>query len=330
MSDRALMMALMSSATTLSLLAVGSTASAEDSAYTLPKMTVTAATRTERRVERTPASTQVIIDGRRVAGTSGRGGELNRLPVSHIERIEIVKGPASVVYGADALAGVINIITRRPESGFEGGMEAQVGVPTHAEGGQRRHGTLYLGGGTRDTRVRLFADVMERYAYHKRATGNVDTRPPVDVAAYNFDQDHREQADVYNLRAGVNHWLTDNLQVEIEGGWMQEERQTRFLHDTPPVSTGLEESGETVKAGSFPARRSEDSGRRDLAATADWLVTDALEIRYQIYESRFKLNRSNEFLDPVGFGFAPAADSEFGLREVTFLNWIHSGVKFWG
>lgn len=374
MSDRTLMMALMSSATTVSLLAVGSTASAEDAAYTLPKMTVTAATRTERMVERTPASTQVIsgeavrrsgatmldevlqaessfftgpdgnafsirgggradiiylIDGRRVAGTSGRGGELNRLPVSYIERIEIVKGPGSVVYGADALAGVINIITRRPKPGFEGGVEAQVGVPTHADGGQRRHGALYLGGGTQDTQVRLFADVMERDAYHERATGNVDTKPSIDVATYDFDQDHRQQADVYNLRAGVNHWLTDTLQVEIEGGWMQEERQTRFLHDKPFVPTGLEKSGKTVKAGSFPARRSEDSGRRDLAATADWFVTDALELRYQIYESRFKLDRSNAFLDPVGFGFASAAESEFGLREVTFTDRVNDLLATW-
>ena len=41
----------------------------------------------------------------------GRGVGLNKLPVDMIERIEVVKGPSSALYGSDALAGVVNIIT---------------------------------------------------------------------------------------------------------------------------------------------------------------------------------------------------------------------------
>ena len=42
----------------------------------------------------------------------GRGVGLNQLPVDMIERIEVVKGPSSALYGSDALAGVVNIITK--------------------------------------------------------------------------------------------------------------------------------------------------------------------------------------------------------------------------
>ena len=56
----------------------------------------------------------VLIDGQRVKG--GGMGEygvgLNQIPLEMIERIEIVKGPSSVLYGSDALAGVVNIITK--------------------------------------------------------------------------------------------------------------------------------------------------------------------------------------------------------------------------
>lgn len=56
----------------------------------------------------------ILINGERVLG--GAMGEygisLNQIPVDMIERIEIVKGPASVLYGSDAMAGVVNIITK--------------------------------------------------------------------------------------------------------------------------------------------------------------------------------------------------------------------------
>ena len=50
-----------------------------------------------------------------MAGRQGTSNEIdiNQIDINSIERIEIVEGPMSVVYGADALAGVINIITKK-------------------------------------------------------------------------------------------------------------------------------------------------------------------------------------------------------------------------
>ncbi|BCO10380.1 vitamin B12 transporter BtuB [Desulfolithobacter dissulfuricans] len=61
----------------------------------------------------------ILIDGQRVMGSGQSGGMgeygigLNQIPVEMIERIEVVKGPGSALYGSDAVAGVINIITRK-------------------------------------------------------------------------------------------------------------------------------------------------------------------------------------------------------------------------
>ncbi len=63
-----------------------------------------------------PNLTMVLIDGIKVNDlTNNRGGsfDFSTLNTDHIERIEIVPGPLSAVYGSDALSGVINIITRR-------------------------------------------------------------------------------------------------------------------------------------------------------------------------------------------------------------------------
>lgn len=58
---------------------------------------------------------KILIDGVPMTGRQGTSNEINinQVEVNSIERIEIVEGPMSVIYGADALAGVINIITKK-------------------------------------------------------------------------------------------------------------------------------------------------------------------------------------------------------------------------
>lgn len=67
-----------------------------------------------------PQYTLILIDGQRATGRVNGVLDLNRFPAERIERVEIVKGAVSALYGADALAGVINIITRRSKNDFEG------------------------------------------------------------------------------------------------------------------------------------------------------------------------------------------------------------------
>ncbi|MEQ8523307.1 TonB-dependent receptor [Gracilimonas sp.] len=63
--------------------------------------------------------TLILIDGFPATDPSGEGGafDLRLLPLENVERIEIVKGSMSTLYGSDAIAGVINIITRDSEEG---------------------------------------------------------------------------------------------------------------------------------------------------------------------------------------------------------------------
>lgn len=56
-----------------------------------------------------------LVDGQRIAGRLNNTVDLTRFKVQNIERIEIVKGSSSALYGADAIGGVINIITKQAE-----------------------------------------------------------------------------------------------------------------------------------------------------------------------------------------------------------------------
>jgi outer membrane receptor for ferrienterochelin and colicins len=63
------------------------------------------------------AYVKVLIDGMEITGDTGGATPVNMIPVSDIERIEIIRGASSVLYGSDAMGGVINIITKKPERG---------------------------------------------------------------------------------------------------------------------------------------------------------------------------------------------------------------------
>lgn len=73
---------------------------------------------------------KILIDGVPMVGRQGTSNEINinQVDINSIERIEIIEGPLSVVYGADALAGVINIITKKP-----GGQKLAVTARLHEE-----------------------------------------------------------------------------------------------------------------------------------------------------------------------------------------------------
>lgn len=60
-----------------------------------------------------PQYTMVLVDGARQIGRTDGVLDLDRFGVEDVEQIEIVRGPSSVLYGSDALGGVVNVVTRR-------------------------------------------------------------------------------------------------------------------------------------------------------------------------------------------------------------------------
>ncbi|HWW20408.1 MAG TPA: TonB-dependent receptor [Steroidobacteraceae bacterium] len=94
--------------------------------------------------------TLVLINGLRSAayGGSAVGGastsvDISSIPVSAIERVEILKDGASAIYGSDAIAGVVNFILK---SDFQGlSISANGGTPTHAGGGSEEGASLFAG-----------------------------------------------------------------------------------------------------------------------------------------------------------------------------------------
>lgn len=108
-------------------------------------------------------TTLILLNGRRIgtsALTSGVGTyfDLNTIPLSAIERVEVLSGSASAVYGADAVGGVVNIILKNKiENPI---LEVYYGT---AEGGaEERRASLILGSGTGRLRTSATFDAFDR------------------------------------------------------------------------------------------------------------------------------------------------------------------------
>jgi len=74
--------------------------------------------------------TVVLLDGMRIESSSAGAASLEAIPLEQIERIEILRGPASSLYGADAIGGVIQVFTRRGGSALAA--NASVGYGSYA------------------------------------------------------------------------------------------------------------------------------------------------------------------------------------------------------
>jgi iron complex outermembrane receptor protein len=135
-----------------------------------------------------PTRTLVLLNGRRVAPAGSRGSvgstDLNVLPSALIERVEVLRDGASSIYGSDAVAGVINIVTRNNLEGLV--VEAQYNATTDAsgEGDQSR---ISIAGGASGDRWHLIGS-LEYYNREELTLGARDnfTCP---IAGYNDGSD---------------------------------------------------------------------------------------------------------------------------------------------
>lgn len=101
------------------------------------------------------AQSLVLVNGQRIAGSSSGVANLEQLSLDQIERIEVVRGGRSALYGSDAIGGVIQIFTRTGQPGLQ--PRLKVGYGTH--GTWQR--SLGLSGGDEHTRFSLNASLDE-------------------------------------------------------------------------------------------------------------------------------------------------------------------------
>lgn len=151
--------------------------------------------------------TLILIDGRRMTGEGSHAYEIDRITLENVERIEIVRGPVSALYGTDALGGVINIITKTPER-FSFEFKPEYGVYEGGRGAQRSYFARLDTG-----RIGNFGITL---------SGSLLNRGPVfraDRSSPQSDAEHK------NLSLKVIYHLSKETRLSADASYMKEDSQ---------------------------------------------------------------------------------------------------------
>jgi iron complex outermembrane receptor protein len=144
----------------------------------------------------------ILVDGVPVSKTDGGGVNWNRMIPENIQRIEVIKGPVSTVYGGNAMAGVINVITRQPTGKLEGEVKISAGS-CNTFGG-----LINLGGTIKSGRSHFYYGLT---GFYREGAGYIivpeSARDSLDVKTYLTE---------YNLSAKVGYRYGIQSFTEIE------------------------------------------------------------------------------------------------------------------
>ncbi len=182
----------------------------------------------------------VMIDGRPVYNYINGGTFWEALPISlvDVERIEVVRGPATALYGPNAVTGVVNIITRKA-------VEKNVSVNGSAQIGTKNTGIYDLSAGTslmdNKLKIRLSGNIEERdrdmEEYYSYYLGDyVPGDQVVDYSSGGTDPDRFPRPEIAKERKGanafINYDVNDKINFSVSGGLQESLAQSVFMEQT--------------------------------------------------------------------------------------------------
>ena len=232
--------------------------------------------------------TLVLVNGKRWAPGLGGSVDLNNIPAAIIERIEVLKDGASAVYGSDAIAGVVNIITRQDfegvqASGYVGqwdegdGNKEQwdIGFGTANDKGNVYFNISYVeeeptlagdreisavptfgtpegfGGSSAPPQGRFFTFDQDGNAYSQQGDSNGGLEPWVEpTSRFNFAPFNylSTPQERTNIYTQARYELTDNLSVNVTG-FYGNRKSEQALAPTPLfIGTAFGDTGFTLSA----------------------------------------------------------------------------------
>ena len=157
----------------------------------------------------------VLVDGERLAGETMDDVDFDRLTLSNVDHIEIVKGPVSALYGSNANGGVINIITKNNDKPFKLNANARVGKH-HSQ----RYGLSWMQG------CGKWANSLDM---SRNSSSNYDVSSASDPATRVFSTIYGD--NTYNFKEQFAFRPTNDINIKAHAGYFF--RQTKRSVDTP-------------------------------------------------------------------------------------------------
>ena len=283
-------------------------------------------------------TTLTLLNGRRMSATgSDSVVDVSVLPLGAIERVEVLTDGASAVYGSDAVAGVVNFITRKDYEGFE--VRARYGRV--ADGSKEDSALSAAGGFNWGTGGVLFgAEYAEAEPMLLRELSNIDTSYPAvtDSSATIGAAEERFSATV-----SLNQDLTDRFTLSVDGLFTDreasrvfnpnlgsEEREQRSSTKSYNVNTRLEyDVTDSITAALFYDYSLQDAERADENQAFDTVTQENLlqVIEGNLSGTLFALPSGDQLSFAVGWVYREESYKDEGITAALNLESVERDVS---
>lgn len=190
--------------------------------------------------------TLILIDGRRqnAAGSvtpNGFGETATSFmpPVSAIERIEVIRGPMSTLYGSDAMGGIINIITRKVAKEWGGSLNLETTLQQHSDFGNSNETSIYASGPLIEDTLGL---QVRGKLFNRNASDLTFTNANGEVESVSKRGPSPVEGENYNIGSRLTFTPNDDHELWLDG----EVARQRYNNDDSQLGT-LDKPGGVAK-----------------------------------------------------------------------------------
>lgn len=269
----------------------------------------------------------LLIDGRRVASEFTKNYDGGRISLASIERVEAVKGPMAALYGSDALGGVINIITKKPQEGVESSISLSGGSASSQA--QQLQLEADIRGKSGNTGYSAWFSAQNREDYTENETANIrvmqagtatkpselqgqpnsgfgQLRSALDDS-YPVDTTYRAASKVVNIGANITHQVNQDLELNARVSAMLEDYESMGIGNL--YETNYQANGNTIKVRNVPFMQQLDNERFELGVGAKYQASDVLSLEWKSDLSYYKKQEEVTTTLWQELGYATQSDS---------------------
>ena len=279
--------------------------------------------------------TLILIDGKRLSGETEGPYELNRIPAAMIERIEIVKGSMSTLYGSDAIGGVINIITKKVDKN-NSTLDVKYGQNGHGEA-KEKNVNFTTAGKKEDIKYKLFGSIIDTSSYSKNksytqvatnpTTGAVLAANPQNKITGTNKVTFGDDSNVKNIGTRIEKDLNDSVTLGVDLNYLDENREGTYIGSAQYAGGGL------IK--NTPVNSEDNNRRFDVSSDLKYQINDDLSGQTKVYRSYYKKRNETTpitFAGPVSTKFSANVTIDTIESNLTYSlndsNIITTGVEF--
>ena len=279
--------------------------------------------------------TLILIDGKRLSGETEGPYELNRIPAAMIERIEIVKGSMSTLYGSDAIGGVINIITKKVDKNSST-LDVKYGQNGHGEA-KEKNVNFTTAGKKEDIKYKLFGSIIDTSSYSKnKSYTQVATNPTTGAVLAANPQNgingtnkvtFGDDSNVKNIGTRIEKDLNDSVTLGVDLNYLDENREGTYIGSAQYAGGGL------IK--NTPVNSEDNNRRFDVSSDLKYQINDDLSGQTKVYRSYYKKRNETTpitFAGPVSTKFSANVTIDTIESNLTYSlndsNIITTGVEF--